>query len=51
MDTAGHANLDSIHGRAVPNVTEWQYLNLNYTTKARIDQDSCIKCGLSLIHI
>ncbi|MFG6081560.1 NAD-dependent dihydropyrimidine dehydrogenase subunit PreA [Paracoccus litorisediminis] len=32
-------------GRAVPNVTDWQYLNLNYTTKAVIDQDACIKCG------
>ena len=32
-------------GRAVPNVTDWQYLNLNYVTKARIDQDLCIKCG------
>ncbi|MGB2411515.1 MAG: NAD-dependent dihydropyrimidine dehydrogenase subunit PreA, partial [Candidatus Puniceispirillaceae bacterium] len=45
MDNAGHADLDAVQGRAVPNVTEWQYLNLNYTTKARIDQDSCIKCG------
>ena len=25
--------------------TEWQYLNLNYVTKAQIDQDACIKCG------
>ncbi|MCB2136348.1 MAG: NAD-dependent dihydropyrimidine dehydrogenase subunit PreA, partial [Rhodobacteraceae bacterium] len=32
-------------GRAVPNVTDWQYLNLNYVTKAEIDQDLCIKCG------
>jgi dihydropyrimidine dehydrogenase (NAD+) subunit PreA len=32
-------------GRAVPNVTDWQYLNLNYVTKARIDQDLCISCG------
>ena len=29
----------------MPNVTDWQYLNLNYVTKARIDQDACIKCG------
>ena len=45
MDTAGHANLESVIGRAVPNVTDWQYLNLNYIAKARIDQESCIKCG------
>ncbi len=32
-------------GRAVPSVTDWQYLNLNYVVKARINQDLCIKCG------
>jgi dihydropyrimidine dehydrogenase (NAD+) subunit PreA len=32
-------------GRAVPNVTDWQFLNLNYVTKAHINQDDCIKCG------
>ncbi|MDA1238251.1 MAG: 4Fe-4S binding protein, partial [Proteobacteria bacterium] len=32
-------------GSALPNVTEWQYLNLNYVAKAKIDQDACIKCG------
>jgi len=37
--------LNDLVGRAVPNVTDWQYLNLNYVTKARIDQDACIKCG------
>jgi len=37
--------LDQLQGRAVPNVTDWQYLNLNYVTKARIDQDLCIQCG------
>ncbi|MEM1076294.1 MAG: NAD-dependent dihydropyrimidine dehydrogenase subunit PreA [Pseudomonadota bacterium] len=45
MDEQGHADVDSIVGRAVPNVTDWQYLNLNHVTKARIDQDQCIKCG------
>jgi dihydropyrimidine dehydrogenase (NAD+) subunit PreA len=37
--------LSDLVGRAVPNVTDWQYLNLNYVTKARIDQDLCIECG------
>ena len=37
--------LSDLIGRAVPNVTDWQFLNLNYTTKAQIDQDMCIKCG------
>jgi len=45
MDEKGHRSLDDIVGRAVPNVTDWQYLNLNYIAKARIDQDLCIKCG------
>ncbi|SFH39507.1 dihydrouracil dehydrogenase (NAD+) [Palleronia marisminoris] len=37
--------MDDLIGRAVPNVTDWKHLNLNYVTKARIDQDLCIKCG------
>ncbi|MGY6549641.1 MAG: NAD-dependent dihydropyrimidine dehydrogenase subunit PreA [Roseinatronobacter sp.] len=37
--------LDQLSGRAVPNVTDWQYLNLNHVTKARINQDLCISCG------
>jgi dihydropyrimidine dehydrogenase (NAD+) subunit PreA len=45
MDAKGHKSLDDIVGRAVPNVTDWQFLNLNYITKARINQDLCIKCG------
>jgi len=45
MDEKGYARTSDFVGRAVPNVTDWQYLNLNYVTKARIDQDACIKCG------
>jgi dihydropyrimidine dehydrogenase (NAD+) subunit PreA len=45
MDDKGHADLAAFRGRAVPNVTDWQHLNLNYVTKARIDQDLCISCG------
>jgi dihydropyrimidine dehydrogenase (NAD+) subunit PreA len=37
--------LSDLIGRAVPNVSAWQFLNLNYVTKARIDQDLCIECG------
>jgi dihydropyrimidine dehydrogenase (NAD+) subunit PreA len=44
LDESGQSLSDLI-GRAVPNVTDWQYLNLNYVTKARIDQEACIKCG------
>ena len=45
MDEKGHKTLDDFAGRAVRNVTDWQYLNLNYVTKARINQDLCISCG------
>jgi dihydropyrimidine dehydrogenase (NAD+) subunit PreA len=45
MDEKGYAGIEDFRGRAVPNVTDWQYLNLNYVTKARINQDDCIKCG------
>jgi dihydropyrimidine dehydrogenase (NAD+) subunit PreA len=45
MDQRGYKRLDELIGKAVPNVTDWQYLNLNYVTKARIDQELCIKCG------
>ena len=45
MDEKGYKSIDDFRGRALPNVTDWQYLNLNYVTKARIDQDACIKCG------
>ncbi|HEX4572107.1 MAG TPA: NAD-dependent dihydropyrimidine dehydrogenase subunit PreA, partial [Dongiaceae bacterium] len=46
MDEKGYAGIEDFRGRAVPNVTDWQYLNMNYKIVARIDQDLCIKCGL-----
>ena len=45
MESKGYGSIDEFQGLAVPNVTDWQYLNLNYVVKARIDQDLCIKCG------
>ena len=45
MDEKGLTSVDQIVGRAVPNVTDWNNLNLNYVTKARIDQDLCVSCG------
>ncbi|MGL4489824.1 MAG: NAD-dependent dihydropyrimidine dehydrogenase subunit PreA [Rhizobiaceae bacterium] len=45
MDSKGYKSISDFQGMAVPNVTDWQYLNLNYITKAKIDQDACIKCG------
>jgi dihydropyrimidine dehydrogenase (NAD+) subunit PreA len=45
MDQNKYKSVSQIVGKAVPNVTDWQHLNLNYITKARIDQDKCINCG------
>ncbi len=45
MDQKGLTSTADIVGRAVPNLSDWQNLNLNYVTKARINQDSCIGCG------
>ena len=45
MDEKGLTSTADIVGRAVPNLSDWQNLNLNFITKARIDQDLCIKCG------
>lgn len=45
MDRKGFTDTTELVGRAVPNVTDWQFLNLNYVTKAHISQDDCIKCG------
>lgn len=45
MDRKGFTSTEELVARAVPNVTDWQYLNLNYVAKAKIDQDACISCG------
>jgi len=45
MDEKGHTSIDDFVGMAVPNVTDWQYLNLNFITKAVIDEEACIQCG------
>jgi dihydropyrimidine dehydrogenase (NAD+) subunit PreA len=45
MRGKGYERLDDFIGLALPKLVDWKYLNLNYVTKARIDQDLCIKCG------
>ena len=45
MDAKGYATIEDFRGRAIPSITDWQYLNLNYVAKAEIDQDLCIQCG------
>lgn len=46
MDEKNYANLEAFRGRAVPNITDWNQLDLNYKTLASIDQEKCIECGL-----
>jgi dihydropyrimidine dehydrogenase (NAD+) subunit PreA len=45
MDEAGMESVSELVGRAVPKVKDWKDLNLNYVTKALINQDKCISCG------
>jgi dihydropyrimidine dehydrogenase (NAD+) subunit PreA len=45
LDSKGFASVHDLVRKAVPSVTDWQYLNLNHVDKAWIDQDLCIKCG------
>ncbi|MGH1578428.1 NAD-dependent dihydropyrimidine dehydrogenase subunit PreA [Planktotalea sp.] len=45
MDEKGYKDTSEFVGMAVPNTTDWQYLNLNYIAKAKIDEDLCISCG------
>ena len=45
MEESGYSCIDDVVGKAVPNVKDWQELNLNYIAKAKIDQDLCIQCG------
>lgn len=45
MDEKGYSSIEDFRNLATPNVTDWQYLDLNYITKAKINQDLCISCG------
>jgi len=45
LDNKGMQSISELVGKAVPSVTDWQHLNLNYVEKAVIDQDLCISCG------
>ena len=45
MDEMGFESVSEIVGKAVPSVSDWQYLNFNHVSKAVINQDACIGCG------
>ena len=42
----GFGRLDDFIGKALPNVTTWENLNLNYKVVAEIDAAKCIGCQL-----
>jgi dihydropyrimidine dehydrogenase (NAD+) subunit PreA len=46
MDDKGYARISDFQGLAIPNISDWQHLNMNFESVARIDQKKCIKCGL-----
>ena len=45
MDEKGFERISDFSGMAVPNTTDWKYLDMNYKVVADIDQDKCINCG------
>ena len=45
LDQKGMTRVSDLVGKAVPSVTDWQYLNLNHIEKASINQEMCISCG------
>lgn len=49
MDQKGYKKLDDFIGIAIPNVVNWNELDLNFKTIAKIEQDACIECGLCYI--
>ena len=46
MSVKGFASIEDFRGRSLPRVTDWKNLNLNYKIVARIDEQTCIGCGL-----
>ncbi|MGK5084681.1 NAD-dependent dihydropyrimidine dehydrogenase subunit PreA [Bdellovibrionota bacterium FG-1] len=49
MDSRGFRKLSDFIGMAIPNVANWNELDLNFKTLARIEQEKCIQCGLCYI--
>lgn len=46
MDERGYTRLEDFRGLAIPNVTKWEELDLNYHLVASINYDKCIRCEL-----
>ena len=49
MDEKGFKTLDEFIGKSVKNIVHWEDLDINYHHIAKINQDSCIHCGLCYI--
>ncbi len=46
MQEKGFENISQMRGKALPNVNNWEQLNLNYKVIAEINEDKCIGCQL-----
>lgn len=46
MDENGFANLSDAVGKALPRIRSWGELDLNYKVVARINESTCIHCGI-----
>jgi dihydropyrimidine dehydrogenase (NAD+) subunit PreA len=46
LDEKGLRSVAELRGRALPAVTSWEELDLNYKIIAEVNQDKCIGCGL-----
>jgi dihydropyrimidine dehydrogenase (NAD+) subunit PreA len=49
MDEKGYTSIEDFRGKAVPSVSNWEDLDLNFKTIAEINPDSCINCGRCFI--
>ena len=49
LETKGFSRLRELEGRALPNVTDWGHLDLNYKIIAEIDPEKCIGCHLCYV--
>ena len=49
MDERGYETIEDFRGRALPHVSDWGHLDLNYKVVAHIDTAKCIGCQLCYV--
>jgi dihydropyrimidine dehydrogenase (NAD+) subunit PreA len=49
LDDKGMKSVEELRGRALPTVTKWEELDLNYKIIASIEREKCIGCGLCYV--